>query len=106
MISRMFTCNQVLRHGIHFARLPRAARCVQVETRVKMNVRRILPSHNNWRRGGHDTTIEQALVLMCTSRLTPWSYLRGAAAVLGVVAPVECDPLAPVSAVGSIQAKE
>jgi hypothetical protein len=70
-MSRAFTYNQVFRVGIDVARLPRAAQCAQVETRGKMNVRRILLSHNNWRRGGHDTAIGQGTVFMCTSILPP-----------------------------------
>lgn len=65
----------------------------------------MLPSHNKWRTEGHDTgdpsdhgVDVHALTLITKLR-------RGAAASLGLVAPVNSDPFVPTNVVGPIQAK-
>jgi hypothetical protein len=68
-------------------------------------MRHILLSRNNWWREGHEDgdPSRQGVDAHALTLIT--KLLRGAAAFLGVLAPVNGDPLVPMNAVGSIQAK-
>lgn len=99
------TYNQVLRVGIDSTKLLGTIECPGVETRATTVLRYMLLSHNKWRRDGHDTGDPSCHgvdvhVLTFITKLH-----RGAAASLGVVAPVNSDLASPANAVGSIQAK-